>query len=167
MPARCRFRMVGALCAAAALVLVGAATSTTSLQWHRVNIYDDPPNHERWRCLTDGEWRCLFDNLPEPTLGFFVSGVRAVFTGTDVTGRWQCPSWFPGAVCGSAVRVVAGTAAVVLPRHSGTFTGEAVFLVTASGDLWFYFVDDFVCPWYSTFDEALTSPAECTFHTAG
>ena len=62
---------------------------------------------------------------------------------------------------------MAGTATGALPRHSGAFSGGAVFLVTEDGDLWFYWVDDFVCPWYSTFDEALTSPADCAFHTAG
>jgi hypothetical protein len=151
------------------LLLLGApapaSASTTPLEWHRVNIYDDPPNHERWMCLTDGEWRCRYDQVPEPTLGFSFNQFRAVFTGTDVTGTWECPDWFPDAICGAATRVVSGTSTAIFPRHGGTLSGEAVFIVTGEGTLWFYWVDQFVCPWYPTFGEALTSPAECVFNT--
>jgi hypothetical protein len=80
-----------------------------------------------------------------------------------VTGAWECPDWFPGDICASAARVVSGTSTVIIPRHGGTFTGDAEFIITDEGLLWVYWVDQFVCPWYPTFNEALTSPAECAW----
>jgi hypothetical protein len=164
---RRRWSLLAALLGGTLLLLgapAPAAASTTPLQWHRVNIYDDPPNHERWSCLIDGDWRCRYDQIPEPTLGFSFNQFRAVFTGSDVTGAWECPGWFPGDICTSAATIVSGTSTVIFPRHGGTFTGDAEFILTDEGRLWFYWVDQFVCPWYPTFDEALTLPAECVFN---
>jgi hypothetical protein len=49
------------------------------------------------------------------------------------------------------------------PGQGELFSLDAVFIVTDDGALFDYFVDFAVCPWYPTFEQALTSPAECIF----
>jgi hypothetical protein len=141
-----------------------AAADTTPLRWHRFNVADSPPSHERLSCLTDGQWRCRYDKVPEPTLGFSWDQTTGVFTGTEVTGTWECPAWFPSGVCDSATQVISGTLTYTAPQHRGTFTVDAELIVTGDGALWLYWVDAFVCPWYPTFGQALTSPADCIFN---
>ena len=60
--ARRLMSLLAALCACVLLTVVAASSAdaeTTPLRWHRYNIAEDPPNHERLSCLTDGAWRCL------------------------------------------------------------------------------------------------------------
>jgi hypothetical protein len=49
------------------------------------------------------------------------------------------------------------------PGQGEVFRVDAVFIVTDDGTLWYYWVDAFVCPWYPTFEQSLTSPADCIF----
>jgi hypothetical protein len=44
------------------------------------------------------------------------------------------------------------------------FSVDVVFIVTDDGALWNYWVDQFVCPCYPTFKQALNSPAGCFFN---
>ena len=116
-------------------------------------------------CLTDGEWRCKYDTVPAPTFGFSNPLVMGTFVGTDVTDSWECPDadWFPTEICDSATRVISGTQSFVEPVQGELFTVDVLLIVTEDGTLWDYWIDLFVCPWYPTFAQALTSPAECTF----
>jgi hypothetical protein len=135
--------------------------------WHRFNVYEpEAPTHERLRCLTDGEWRCLYDTVPEPGMGFTDLRTRGTVVGTDITSSWECPEWFTADLCGSVVRAIAGTQTFIEPGEGVLFQVDVVLLVTDEGELWDYWVDNqFVCPWYPTFDEALAAfPEEdCIF----
>jgi hypothetical protein len=159
--------LTGALLLIAPATPVAAASSTTPLTWHRYNIYEPiSPSHERLRCLTDGQWQCQYDTVPEPTLGFTNPSVKGEFFGTDVTDSWKCPKahWFPNDICDSAAQVISGTQSFVLPGQGELFTVDVVYIVTDDGTLWNYWVDQFVCPWYPTFEQALTAPAECIYN---
>ncbi len=146
---------------------VGAATSTQT--WHRINVHSDPPEHERFGCLVAGEaWRCRYDKLPEPTLGFAWDQTRGSFSGTDTTSDWTCPGWFPSEACEAADLVISGEAVFYQPKASGSFTNEQQLLVGDDGSLWIYWIQpigEFVCPWYPTFADALANESEsfCTF----
>jgi hypothetical protein len=141
-----------------------AAATVRPMRWHRYNIYEPlGPSHERLRCLTNDQWRCKYDTVPEPKLGFSNPNVIGTFVGTDVTGTWECPDWFPADICASATRAISGVQTFIQPGQGELFSLDAVFIVTDDGALWDYFVDFAVCPWYPTFEQALTSPAECIF----
>jgi hypothetical protein len=134
-------------------------------EWHRYNIYEPlGPSHERLQCLTDTQWRCKYDTVPEPDLGFSNPNVIGTFVGTDVTGTWECPKGhgFPADICDSATSVISGVQTFIQPGGERDSL-DAVFIVTDDGALWDYFVGFAVCPWYPTFEQALTSPAECKF----
>ena len=165
--ARRLMSLLAALCACVLLTVVAASSAdaeTTPLRWHRYNIAEDPPNHERLSCLTDGEWRCLYDKLPEPTLGLSWDQARGVFIGTDVTSTWECPDWYPTDLCDSVTRVIAGTITYMGPRRGQFGPVDAEIVLTSDGTMWFSWIGQFACPWYPTFAEALTSPADCVFN---
>jgi len=159
--------LLGALLAGT--ITAPATASVQQVEWHRYNPYD--PSHERLRCVTDGEWRCMHDSPPEPNLGFIDPEAKATFVGTDVTATWKCPTWrrFPREICASAVRVISGEETFVFTGGDDpfpTFTVEVELIVLADGTMWNYWVrpfGTFVCPWYPTFEQALASPAECVF----
>jgi hypothetical protein len=156
----------GALLLLLATAVPAGAGPVTPVQWHRYNVYEpDAPSHERLRCLTDGEWRCLYDTVPEPVMGFSNPSVKARFVGTDITTDWACPDWFTSEICGSVVRAIAGTQTFIEPGAGVIFEVDVVLLLTDDGALWDYWVGQFVCPWYPTLEEAIASfPAEdCIF----
>ena len=160
-------RLLALLTFVSILALVAAMPAAAAVrpqQWHRYNIYETPSaSHERLMCLTDGQWRCKYDTVPEPKLGFSNPNVIGTFVGTDVTGTWECPDWFPADICESATHVISGVQTFIEPGPGEPDSLDAVFIVTDDGALWDYFVDFAVCPWYPTFEQALTSPAECIF----
>lgn len=91
------------------------------------------------------------------------------FVGTDVTSTWACPKghWFPADICDSATRVISGVQTFIQPGRGELFSVNAEYVVTDDGTLWNYWPDlSLVCPWYPTFGQALTSPAECIFRHA-
>lgn len=163
--ARRLLTLLATLCAGVLLTMAAspAASDTTPLRWHRYNIADDPPSHERLSCVTDGQWRCLYDKLPERTLGFSWDQTKGFFVGTDVTSTWECPDWYPTDLCDSVTRVISGTITYTGPR-GGRFPVDAELILTSDGTLWLSWVGLFACPWYPTFAEALTSPADCVFN---
>ena len=162
-----RRTLVGAIVAASMLLslvpsIALAATSTTT--WHRLNVHSDPPEHERFRCLVSADaWTCRYDKLPDPTLGLSWDQTRGVFSGQDTTAEWTCPDWFPSDACDAADTVVTGVSTFTFPRASGGFSVDQQLLVGDDGRLWIYWVDQFVCPWYPTFGDALVSDGSCTF----
>ena len=139
-----------------------AAAGTSPMRWHRLNDAADPPEHERFGCLVAGDaWNCRYDKVPGPGLSW--DQTRGTFAGEDTTADWACPRWFPGAACDAADTVVTGVGSFTFPRASGGFSVDQQVLVGDDGRLWIYWVDQFVCPWYATFDQALRSASSCTF----
>jgi hypothetical protein len=171
MPARSTARrlwsLLTAVLAGAMLLITATPAAATTMDWHRYNIYEPlGPSHERLQCVIDDHWRCKYDTVPEPKLGFSNPNVQGSFVGTDVTGTWECPKahWFPSDICDSATRAISGVQTFTLPGGEVLFDVGVVFIVTADGTLWDYWVDQLVCPWYPTFEQALTSTAGCAFN---
>jgi len=154
----------------ALFLLLGMASAPVAASgppesWHRLNVYGDPPEHERFACLTGDVWTCRYDKVPDPKLGLGWDQTRGVFRGTVTTPDWVCPAWFPTDACDAADTVVSGVGSFTFPRASGGFSVDQQLLVSDDGRLWVYWGDDFqfVCPWYPTFGEALTSDSSCAF----
>jgi len=163
-------RRLGAQALAAvmtAILLLGLAAGAVSasvdtLTWHRLNP-GDPPEHERFSCVAGATWWCRYDKLPERTLGFAWDQTRGTFSGTETTDDWVCPEWFTSDPCDAADTVISGVGTFYFPRASGSFSVDQQLLVADDGRLWLYWVDQFVCPWYPTFAEALDSDPSCVF----
>jgi hypothetical protein len=184
---------VVALASLLALVVALPAGADTSAplagQWDRLNA--DPtngaPEHLRLHCVPNnggpvgisGEtWFCRFDKLPEPTLNFHWNADQGVMRdGQDITATWSCPGWFPAGICSDVVQVVEGTMNF---RNGSSVLGstllDLIVQQTSSGQrLYEYWVNQHVCPWFRTFDEALAAnplplpfdgtfpPQDCTF----
>ncbi len=160
-------RVVAALLMAALALplLAGAASATTVVTWHRLNVANNPPEHERFSCVESDTWRCRYDKLPDPKLGLSWDQTRGTFSGSDTTADWVCPDWFPASTCDAADTVVSGVGTFVFPRASGGFSVDQQLLVSADGRMWIYWGDgfQFVCPWYPTFDAALSNDSQCVF----
>jgi hypothetical protein len=165
-------RLLGALGIALCLVFLVVATATAQthpMRWHRLNP-GDPPEHERLSCLYAGDTvRCRYDKLPERDLGFHWDRTRGVFTGTDVTESWECPEWFPESICDSVVSVATGEG-TYFPEGSDPFTVGEDLIITSTDEgqiLWVYWHDQFVCPWFPTFEEAIAAnpsgESDCVF----
>jgi hypothetical protein len=67
-------------------------------------------------------------------------------------------------ICEFATRAFSGVQTFYDPDSGEVFSVDVVFIVTDDGALWNYWVDQFVCPWYPTFKQALNSPADCSFN---
>lgn len=150
--------------AAVLLVLAAPAVSAAPTTWHRLNPAD-PPEHERYFCLTGATWHCRYDKLPERDLGFAWNQTRGTFTGTATS--FECPEWFSDAPCDAADLVISGVGTFWTYdeslRPTGSFSVDQQLLVSDDGTLWIYWTDLFVCPWYPTFAEALESDPSCDF----
>jgi hypothetical protein len=89
-------RLLALLAFVSILALVAAMPAAAAVrpqEWHRYNIYEPlGPSHERLRCLTNDQWRCRYDTVPEPKLGFSNPNVIGTFIGTDVTARGSAPT---------------------------------------------------------------------------
>ena len=140
-----------------ASVSAGGATPT---QWHRLNPgIDTPPEHERLTCVFGAVDACRYDKLPERDLGFQWNRTRGLFIGSESSESWTCPDWFPAEICGKAARVSTGSG-TFFPQGEDRFTVGQDLIVTddAGGPgLWVYWHDQFVCPWFTAFDDALAA----------
>jgi hypothetical protein len=148
-----------------ALVPAPAGARVVPMEWHRLDIGNEPPSHERLKCLTDGEWRCMYTSLPGP--GLTNGPFRGIFTGTDVTGTQECADWL-GDLCDEVVRIIDGQEQFFEPgtQRDPEFPPVHVqLLVLEDGTMWVTWIDSlfgtFSCPWYPTWAEAQTLPAEC------
>jgi hypothetical protein len=147
---------------AVALLVIGApaaafAAPATGAEWHRLN--PDPNNvadeHERLRCVVTASTEvCRYDKVPEP--GFAFNTTTATFRGKDVTAGYECPDWFADA-CAEIVSVHAGRTTFVSPGgHPFTVAVDQIVVVLDGQTILIqYWVDQFACPWYGTFEEAL------------
>jgi hypothetical protein len=150
----------------AALAATGASASAedsvSSSVWHRlVADQSNPgPQHERLSCVQRSiSWVCRYDKDPTRSLNFYWDGTTGRFEGRDVTAGWSCPAWFPTSVCANVTRVVRGTARYI-PAVGGPFAVRTELIFSGTGTdqrLHVYWVDQFVCPWFSTFAQALAA----------
>jgi hypothetical protein len=162
-------------CGLAALFTAGAGASSDSPltgQWNRLSVDRShaAPEHELLSCVesngakagtsSDG-WFCRYSKRPEPSLGLSWNNNYGLLSGHDVTATWICPAWFPDGICSNVVGVVEGTMVFFDPSaHQAPFSvlEDLVVVRTPSGDrLYNYWVNQFVCPWFRTFSEALAA----------
>lgn len=136
-------------------------------QWHRLNPGAEN-EHERLRCVeTNAHWSCAYDKLPEP--GFRIDETIGMFHGRNVTGTWTCPGWFSSDICDNVVAVYEGRATYFLDGGGRLRVGQDYVVTDMAGQsvLIQYWIDQFACPWFRTFDEAVqTNPGsefDCVF----
>jgi hypothetical protein len=148
-----------ALMSVAAFALPVSASATPST-WHRLNPgVSSPPEHERLICVTTTLDRCRYDKLPHPALGFQWNRTSGVFIGSDASSSWTCPDWFPASICGNLERVSTGTG-TFFPQGGSSFSvGQDLIVTELAGQsvLYVHWHDQFVCPWFETFDDALAA----------
>jgi hypothetical protein len=129
-------------------------------RWDRLNP-GVPPEHEVMSCGGNANWYCTYDKHPEPGLGFVnpPDSTFGRFRGEDITSEWTCPAWFPYGICDNTTFVASG---VMIFNRGELVVDEQLILVENEGSqiLYVYWVDQFVCPWYRTFDEALAANPE-------
>jgi len=149
--------------AANATIADGSATGTIindDHEWHRLSAdrSQTAPEHERLECSEGSTWTCLYSKVPEPALNFQWNGQQGTFTGLAIpAGQWPCPTWFSSNICANVNRVAQGIASF---GPASTFSIREELIVTKTGNheqMWNYWVGQFVCPWYGTFDEALAA----------
>jgi hypothetical protein len=145
-----------------------AATAPTT-EWHRLNPGPvDAREHERLTCVeTTARWSCDYDKLPGA--GLHYDTTVGTFQGRNVTSSWTCPDWFPSKICRNVVAVYEGTATYSPDGGSRFRVAQDYILTTMAGRtiLIQYWIDQFACPWFRTFDEAVganpTAKSDCVF----
>ncbi len=146
-----------------AVVATPVSAAPRAGQWHRLNV--DPANasaeHERITCFeSSSHWACFYDKVQDP--GYQWNATVGVFVGRAVTRGWVCPAWFPGEICDNVVAVYSGRASY-FPEAGEPFSVAEQYVVTSRDGqavLEQYWVDQFVCPWFRTFDEAVAANPE-------
>jgi hypothetical protein len=145
--------------AASSLGPTASAVATGLGEWHR-NNYN--AGRERLTCREGApSWTCTYE-IPDGT---------GSFVGQAVAGSWTCPEWFPSAICDNVTTVYRGVFVCCLPAEGqpsaatpNTVSQEYVITKVAGREvLQLYWVDQFVCPWYRTVDEALAADYKCVF----
>ena len=127
--------------------------------WHRLsyNTSNSSGQHQVNDCQGDEEWTCIFSDQTEPELGFKSTQTFGVFDGEFIPD-WNCPNWFPEAICRSVILVIGGT---TLFEGAGPGLGiDIEYVVVEIGGsqiLYEYWVNRFACPWYRSFDESLAA----------
>ena len=152
-----------------AMFLVMSLSATASAaappigEWHRLNTSGDP-EHERLQCVeVNPHWSCAYDKLPEP--GFHIDDTVGMFQGKNVTSTWICPEWFASDICDNVVAVYEGRATYFLDG-GGHFRVDQDYVVTdmaGQAVLIQYWIDQFACPWFRTFDEAVDANPNAEF----
>jgi hypothetical protein len=158
----------GAGSGAAALALANDSGGALAGTWDRLNPQQSQsnpvPEHERLTCarradVDGGAWLCRYFKIPAPQLNFGWNNTTGRFVGSDVTATWTCPGWFPAAICDNVVQVVEGT--FVYDLSSGgqltSFQDLVVTEVAGTQRLYEYRVNQFACPWFRSFEEALAA----------
>jgi hypothetical protein len=126
-------------------------------EWHR-NNYN--AGEEKLICR---------EATPSWTCNYQVPDGMGWFSGQNVTASWTCPEWFPSTICDNVTAVYHGHA-VYVPvgaQVSGpSFRVSQDYVITeveGQAVLQLYWVDQFVCPWYRTYEEALAADFNCVF----
>jgi hypothetical protein len=136
-------------------------------EWHRLNP-GVTNEHERLRCVeVSPTWVCRYDKLPEP--GFQLDGTVGIFHGRNITTTWTCPEWFAGEICDNVRAVYEGRATYLIDGGHPFHSWQDYIITDMAGQpvLIQYWVDQFACPWFRTFDEAVDanpgSVFDCVF----
>lgn len=130
--------------------------------WDRLNPYHDPsPEHEVLQCGGSARWHCVYGKHPEPRLAFEQppDATSGSFRGEDVTLGWTCPTWFPADVCDTVTFVAGGVMHYRQSDGSDLVVDEELIVASTDGQqvLYVYWADQFFCPWYRSFDEAVAA----------
>ena len=134
--------------------------------WHRLNPGAEN-EHERLQCVeADAHWSCAYDKLPEP--GFHIDATVGMFHGRNVRSTWTCPAWFSSDICDNVVAVYEGPATYFLDGGGRFRVGQHDVVTDMAGQsVTQYWIDQFACPWFRTFDEAVDanpgSEFDCVF----
>lgn len=153
--------LVGVLLALSAVPALGS--SGLEGRWHRDNYGN---SHEVLICNgSEGLVRCQYLQVPEPSLGILPTTsdtTRGVFRGNLVSVD-DCPDYMTDA-CADAVVIAQGTAVYT----SGISTDQTIAVhadgsMTYSWDTPGNFGSPFVCPWYDSYDRALSESPDCEF----
>ena len=127
------------LVAVVSAVLLSLTTAAAAIaaaptgEWHRLNP-GDLNEHERLTCVeSPGAWHCTYDKVQEDLPGF--SGTRRLACSADgrSTSTWECPDWFPSAVCDNVVAVYTGPQ-TYNPFDDRPFQVRADYVVTEIDD---------------------------------
>jgi hypothetical protein len=161
--------LAASLALVVALPAEAAASTELTGQWNRLSVdrSNPAPEHELLNCVQNNgaqaggsasTWFCRYSKRPEPTLNFSWNQRQGFFSGRDITASWSCPVSFPTGACRNVVQVVEGTMAFTQPSigFSLPVLQDLIVTQTPTGQqLYVYWVKQFVCPWFRTFDEAL------------
>jgi hypothetical protein len=150
------------------LAVPSTAASASQAVWHRLNPGSSlaTSEHERLSCAQSGvALVCRYDKLPDP--GFAWNATTGTFRGTDVTAGWDCPEWLGPEICDHVVAVYEGAATYVgRPQSGPPLTAVQDHIIVQDGArqvLFQYWIDQFACPWYPTFAEALAADPSLGF----
>jgi hypothetical protein len=144
-------------------------------KWDRLNpgSGDNLPEHEALTCGGDQFWLCRYDVRPEPQLGYVQppGSIYGIFTGQERLSSWVRPEWFTEDIPEEVISVIGGEMNYYVDGNSILFVyADLIVTETPEGNqvLYFYWVDQFVCPWYRSFDAALEANPDpynndCTF----
>jgi len=148
-----------AVAATAVLFAVGPVTAAGNSEiWHRLNpdLSNPTAEHELLTCSRGGgSILCAYSKIATP--GYHFDSTVGMFVGRDVTATWECPDWFPGDICENIVSVASGHARY-WPSSAKSFQVDQDIIVADLGGqpvMFQYWVGQFACPWYATFQEAL------------
>ena len=133
--------------------------------WHRYSpgASASQSEHERMVCVPVREgvvMSCHYDKAREQELGYHWDDNQGYFQGADVTDSWSAPGWFPAGISGSVTRVVEGQFVYVNPGVHAPFFVNTDLVFTGSGPtarMYVYWINQFVCPWFKTFEQALAA----------
>jgi len=142
------------------MLLVAPVSAGRGSTWHRFN--PDGNEHERLICAAGSPWLCTYDKLPEPGLGLNWDTTTGKFMGNE-QDTW-CPDDWASEICQHAVTTVVGATS-----YNAGFTWWEN-LVFTDGDgvapLYMFIVGPYfsaMCPWYSTWADALANDPDCVF----
>lgn len=158
----------GAENGAAAPALASGPANALAGSWDRLNPQQSQsnpvPEHERLTCarradVDGGAWICRYFKIPAPQLNFGWNTTTGRFVGSDVTATWSCPAWFPATICAGVVQVVEGTFVFDLASGGQLTSFQDLVITQAAGTqrLYDYWVNQFACPWFRSFDQALAA----------
>ena len=155
-----RLIVVGVLAALIGAVLpVGSAFGGSGLEgrWHRNN---GDTEHEVLTCNgSKGHVVCHYNKVPEPAMDWARDGITGKLVG-HIVEAGECPAYMAGP-CASAVVIAQGT----MYFNTGLVVDETI-AVQEDGSMvlsWDNRPVPFHCPWYRSFDTALSEPAACSF----
>jgi hypothetical protein len=149
-----------AVAALAVMFAAAPASAASDREWHRLNPdqSNPAPEHELLSCVRGtGILLCQYSKVRGG--GYHWDRTVGRFKGEIATHGWKCPDWFPGDVCDNVVKVWSGHARY-WPASGDSFrVRQQMIIVDWNGQkvMFQYWVDQFACPWFKTFEEAVAA----------